>query len=361
MKLQCKELLILIILLLISCEGRNEFVRPDLPEKLCSITIIDADDTTNFSRSLLHMYDLRNSLRYFSLEKSKQSEYNVELTDSLQEFSYAISSQEGQLFSFTNAAKRENLFYMELPDSLPFISGENYFLSARENTLEAISAETIVPDPPTVLNLVSLEKKEYKRNDAFNCSLLIWGEKYHSAEVTVSFKKGNNKNQYYALFVDAKGAVFPMAFYHVPVPYSGPTDFYVRKCNAPYFYSEIQGINMVHINCQLLDQSFNAIEKDLAYALFIDGRQVPGDECIISLSIPFGDTRAPISSLGTLRIKLLTITEDFYMFEKRLCNYNKVKNDPFAEPVYLNGNIKGGNGIFTICRSTNIEMHPQWQ
>jgi len=346
-----------------SCEVKNEYVRPNLPEKLCCITIIDADDTTNYSFSWLNLFEKRNSLRYFSVEKSKQSEYSEELTDSLQDFSYILSSTEGELFNFISDKKR-NYFYMELPDSLAFSSGNKYTLYAKEKSLEEISAETIVPDPSPVLNLVSLSRNEYNRDIDFNGSELVWGTKYYSGEITISFKKGDKGRKYYALTIDSKGSLLPDLSFNQPnVIYFGPIDFSVRGSNTPYFISEIQGINMVHLN----GVGFSSVEVvsdpfliDHAGALFIDGGQISGDKCIISLSIPFGDTRTPISSLGDLRIKLLSITEEFYLFEKSLSTYIKVKNDPYAEPVYLNGNIKGGNGIFTICRSTIMELHPHW-
>jgi hypothetical protein len=344
------------------CEERSKYLRPNLPEKLCAITIIDADDTTNFSFSFLGLFDMRNSLRYFSLEKSRQSEYYEELNDSLQEFSYSISSSEKELFKFENYEKREKLFYMELPDNLEFISGEKYFLYAREKTMESISAETMVPDPPPILNLVSLERKEYERNSGYLFIGGDWGNKYYSAEVKVSFKKSLNKKLYYALFIDAKGNVLPDLWFNYPNGiYYGQTDFSVRESNVPYFISDLQGINMIHVNPVIInDEGDIGFTKDLAYALFINSSQIPGDECIISVSIPFGDMHAPISTLKSFRIKLLSITEQFYLFEKSLYTYNRNKYDPFAEPIYLNGNIKGGNGIFTICRSIVLELYPDW-
>lgn len=33
-----------------------------------------------------------------------------------------------------------------------------------------------------------------------------------------------------------------------------------------------------------------------------------------------------------------------------------MKGDPFTEPIYINGNIKGGNGIFALCRSTELKI-----
>ena len=43
-------------------------------------------------------------------------------------------------------------------------------------------------------------------------------------------------------------------------------------------------------------------------------------------------------------------------FEKSLDTYGKISRDPFAEPIYINGNIKGGNGIFALCRSRELKI-----
>jgi hypothetical protein len=55
-------------------------------------------------------------------------------------------------------------------------------------------------------------------------------------------------------------------------------------------------------------------------------------------------------------VKLLSVPKDFYLFEKNLYTYEKVSEDPFSEPVYLNGNIKDGNGVFAICRSSELRI-----
>jgi hypothetical protein len=65
-----------LVVLFGKCESNDRFYRPNMPEKLCSVGIIDADDT----------------IRYISVEKSFQIEYPEEVNDSLREFSFKISS-----------------------------------------------------------------------------------------------------------------------------------------------------------------------------------------------------------------------------------------------------------------------------
>jgi hypothetical protein len=54
----------------------------------------------------------------------------------------------------------------------------------------------------------------------------------------------------------------------------------------------------------------------------------------------------------------MSIPKELYLFEKSQFTYNQVSNDPFAEPANLKGNIKGGNGVFAICRSRELIVYP---
>ncbi len=122
------------------CESPEIFYRPDLPEKLCSIGIIDIDDTT---------------LRHISFEKSFQSEYKDEINDSLRDFSFSISSSSGELFSYHCDSTIKNIEDLRIPDNIVFIPGEKYYLYAKEKDLEEISAEVIASAPPPEPRLIS--------------------------------------------------------------------------------------------------------------------------------------------------------------------------------------------------------------
>ena len=60
----------------------------------------------------------------------------------------------------------------------------------------------------------------------------------------------------------------------------------------------------------------------------------------------------------SFRVRLMSIPKELYLFEKSLYTYRKVSDDPFVEPVNLKGNIKGGNGVFAICRSRELIVYP---
>jgi hypothetical protein len=91
-------------------------------------------------------------------------------------------------------------------------------------------------------------------------------------------------------------------------------------------------------------------------AFFIDGGKIPDNRCFIKLSTKFQDGHSPFHLIESFRIKLLSIPKQLYLFEKSLYTYEKTSGDPFTEPIYLNGNIKSGNGVFAICRSTDFTI-----
>jgi len=151
-------LIIVVVILFLQCESNDRFYRPDLPEKLCSIGIIDADDTTDYNY-LPDMFDNRNSARYITFEKSYQAEYPEELNDSLRELSFSISSSDKELFNFRSDTAIKSILGFELPAGIEFRTGEKYYLRASEKSTPEISAEITVPEAPSKLTLISVNKE----------------------------------------------------------------------------------------------------------------------------------------------------------------------------------------------------------
>ncbi len=58
-------------------------------------------------------------------------------------------------------------------------------------------------------------------------------------------------------------------------------------------------------------------------------------------------------------IQLITINRSGYLYRKSIDDYNKARNDPFAEPVQIFCNIENGYGIFSGY-STNIYPVSFW-
>jgi len=338
-------ILIIITVLFTFCESNDRYYRPDLPESLCCIGIID-DDTNNYKYSYVDLNDKRNNLR-FIFEKSVQSEYQTDIEDSLRNFFFLISSKDESIYSYQNVQNLKNFFYFELPDDVNFISGQKYLLLARENSPE-IYAESTVPETPPDITLISINK-EVTVAEPLSCYHPF--DSAYNGIFNISLINLKSKNPYYILLVYGKGTFYP---FPNPIPYSGPTDFIIRETNTHGFYSELPGLKIRHHAC-FNDEQGSKISQVNAY--IFDGSEINADKFLFTILVPFHNNYSPIVWLGSVRIKLLSIPRELYEYEKNLYTYLINKSDPFSEPVYLKENIINGNGIFAICRSTEITIN----
>ena len=328
------------------CESNQKFYRPNLPEKLCSFGIIDVDDTTIYTPGP-YALNLRTSARFISFEKSFQAEYTEEINDSLREFSFSISSSDKELFEFRSDAAIKNLKGIAIPPNIEFRSGEKYYLRATEKSTSEISAEITVPKPPQGLSFISVNRETTTLSEPLNC---IGTATVKTAVIDFSFENNNNQKSYYAILVEGKGFSMSSAFFGGD-PYL--LEFTVRGCNYPGFLAIIQDLELYRKVCE--DKHTTYIKYPV-YAYFIDGSKSLDNKCVIKISTQFNDGRSFFDNIKSFKIKLLSIPEELYLFEKSLYTYGKVNDDPFSEPVYLNGNIKGGNGVFAICRSMDLNI-----
>jgi hypothetical protein len=339
----CHISLIIAFVTLIRCESNNIFYRPNLPEKLCSIGIIDADDTLSFNYQ--DPYSHNNNLRFISFEKSYQSEYPEERDDSLRNFSFSISSNKEKIFSYNNDSSLENLELYKIPKDIDFISGEKYFLEAHTEGLSDISAEVKVPDPPPNIVINSVHKETEPAIQKPGCHFAL-DDSIKYAIIDISFNV--EASSCYAILLEGIG--FGVSYQ----PFRGFVDFSVINNNMKGFNSIIYGLKMSHLNCT---GDINRLTQTSVKAFLFDGKNIQGDLCNIILSARFNDSYSPFFLFTSFRIKLLSVPMDMFQFEKSLYMYEKVAEDPFSEPVYLNGNIRNGNGIFAICRSTTASIN----
>ncbi|TAL75070.1 MAG: DUF4249 family protein, partial [Bacteroidetes bacterium] len=153
---------------------------------------------------------------------------------------------------------------------------------------------------------------------------------------------------YYAILLEGTGMN-----YSLPPGISGFLDFSIRESNVPGFFAVMHGLKMYHQIC--IDKRL-LLNETPVFAYFIDGSKIHDNKCDITLSVKFHDGYSLFDIFTSFRVKLLSVPRELYLFEKSLYTYSRVSEDPFSEPVYLNGNIKNGNGIFAICRSTEISI-----
>ncbi len=345
-KLALIVLPIVIILMFFNCESNERFYRPNLPEKLCSIGIIDADDTSDYD-FYPEPFDSRTSARFISFEKSYQAEYPEEVNDSLREFSFSISSSVKELFNYQSDTAIKNLRGFRIPADIEFRTSEKYYLRATEKSTPEISAEIIVPVSPSEPELISINREKITLTEPTAC---IGYTTAKSAVIDFSFENDNRTDLYYAILLEGDGSNSSSA---CPIQKS-QLEFAVRYCNTPGFFAVLSGYTRYQWTC--LDIPITTVIKVPVYAYFIEGSKIPVDKCIIKISTQFEDERSPFDDLRSLRVRLLSIPKVLFLFEKSLYSYSLNSGDPFSEPVYLNGNIKGGNGVFAICRSSELTI-----
>lgn len=333
--------ILLFSLIILSCESNINFYRPDLPEQLCTVGIIDADDTLSVNYQNPSLY---NYLRFISFQKSYQSEYPEERDDSLRNFSFSISTQNKEIFSYYSDSVLKNLETFKLPAVLDFISGEKYFLKAHTEGLNDISAEIKVPNPPSKIIVNSVHKETEPAIQKPGCHFAL-DDSIKYAIIDISFNI--EASACYAILLEGTGFGSNYMFF------SGFADFSVTNNNVMGFNAMVYGLKMFHLDCT---GDINSLTKTSVKAFFFDGKNIQGDQCNIILSAKFNDSYSPFYVFTSFRIKLLSVPRELYQFEKSLYMYEKVAEDPFSEPVYLNGNIRNGNGIFAICRSTTASI-----
>jgi hypothetical protein len=329
-------LIITLCLLLSHCESTNRYYRPDTPEKISVVGIIDADDT----------------IRYISFEKSYQKEYPDEINDSIRDLSFKIRSPEQDLFNYSSDVPIKNLQNLKIPREIQFNSGEKYFLEADEKSFHGIFSEVIVPSPPEGLTLLSINKETIPLPQIQECPPR--SQKYRStkyAVISLLFDVDKYRESYYSLFVEANGGKNPSSTMH----YFLPIEFSLRESNAPGFLATMEGLYGHRWDC---NNNVYQLQYVPINAYFIDANKIQDDKCTIKVAVKFGDLTSAVDFIMALRIKLLAIPKELFLFEKSVYSYSNSTKDPFAEPVYLEGNIKGGNGVFAICRSADLTF--QW-
>jgi hypothetical protein len=313
------------------CKNPDKFVRPDLPEKLCCIGIIDVDDTT---------------LHHISFEKSFQSEYPGELIDSLRNFSFSISSTEKELFNYHSDTTIKELKEFKIPANIDFRTGEKYYISAQENSTSPISAITTVPYPPSEPLIVSIRYENIVTNP-LPCLANI----HHKlASIEFSFANDPGKNLFYAILIEG---IWLNDWWSWDQLAFEARSFEVLESNASGFFAPVWGYTQFQYFCS--ENHIDTIKVPLT-SYFIEGSKIPGNKCILKVSTVLMDY-IEYFERKKIRIKVLSIPKDLFLFEKSLYTYSRNASDPFSELVYLNGNIKNGNGLFAICRSTDTVIN----
>ena len=245
-------LMVSLILLILQCETKERFYRPDLPQKLCAVGIFDLDD--NLIYDAPWFWVLRDTLVYsrsMSFEKSFQFEYSDELSDSLRDFSFRISNEKEDMFVYRSNKTTKNL-ELKLPQSLKFESGRKYFLHASEGETPDISAEIVVPPIPPEPTLLSLKTEIRTLDKPYpnTCHAKNWLDVLNT-EIEFSFSNEYPDSYYAILLIGVNTTGLPDDpwkdnFFQWG---SGILAFNVLETNTDGFFYPIQGRQECHLLC----------------------------------------------------------------------------------------------------------------
>jgi hypothetical protein len=312
----------LLILTLISCIGNKEYIPPNMPEKLSVIGIFDADDTA----------------QTITFEKSYQNDYPAEYNDSLKKLSFIISSDNEVFFNYSNDKLLNRRSSFAFHGNRSFTTGGIYTLNANEETVDKISARAVVPTAPEQFSVTFLEYKTEVTETFCNPKKVY-------AILNLSFT--GNKESYYCILIRGTGSTVHIAGRDTILRPNCKIGYSVTENSSPGFSAVIPGMIRNDYFCG--DWVINYPQVPYS-AYFLEGKTLPVGQYNIKLKIGIHydlfDYKKPI------KIELCSVPKELYLFEKSLYLQLRDSRDPFSEPVYLNGNIIGGNGIFAIYRGT---------
>jgi hypothetical protein len=307
-----------------SCQGLTDFIPPDFDEKLCVTAVINSGRDQNI----------------IIIEKSFQNEYPSEVKAYLENLSVIIKSESDVVFEYLNPKSQNRTDTVHLPIGLKFNSDQKYSLIISEKNSESITSEIVVPQPPAIPE-ISVEGSV----QTFLPPPLECHNPVKSIVLNVKFR--SDKDCFY--YLDIEGDLIPL-YKNFPL---NLIDYDIIESNTSYFKTYLYGFGSVGFpGCTLTPFPF--IPGGTYQPCFFDSKTIPGNISNIKIKININnfyyDYNKPI------RITLNSIPKDLYTYQKNYFTYLETLFDPFSEPVYIKGNIKGGFGIFSICSSKQYSL-----
>jgi hypothetical protein len=379
-------LTIFVLLLIIQCESKERFYRPDLPEQICAEGLVDIDDTLIYDLPHLLPWsgDTLAFLKKVYFEKSFQSDYSERATDPFSDFRITITSDGDEILAYHKSESVMNP-ELEIPANLKFESGRKYVFHASDGRTPDISAECTVPELPPVPTLISLKKWIYIT--AFpkeGCFVLpvgsppvdyyFYGKTYtrRFAEIEFSFKNINTESYYMVLLVGSHSEMRAAqgGGEKREIAYEGGISFHTSnflnynllESNTDGFFYPLKGGITTQAYCLRHGEHNSNIQSnvqlnDTLNAFFIDGSKIPGGNCILKISTYWDNVKYIPDFIKFFRVRLISIPKEAYLFYKSLHTYMIQADDPFSEQVNINGNVVGGNGVISLCRSRELIVY----
>lgn len=317
------ESLLILLILINSCQGLIDFIPPDFEEKLCVNAVINNGRNQN----------------KIIIEKTFQYEYPSEVQATLEDLSVIIRSESEVVFEYSNTISENRIDTIYLPADLVFTPNQKYTLTISEKNSESITCEIVVPYPPRIPEISIEGSVQTFLSPPMECHNPV-------KSIVLSVKFTADEDCFY--YLDIEGHLIP---FYVNIPVS-LIDYDIIESNTPNFKTFIDGFKSIGFsNC---NQSFIGIIPMHPYkSCFFDSKIIPKNNCNIKIKI---DRNSYYDYTRPIKITLISISKELYAYKKSYYTYYETVNDPFSEPVYLSGNIIHGYGIFAICSGSHTSL-----
>jgi hypothetical protein len=212
-------------------------------------------------------------------------------------------------------------------------AGDRIRYEASVPGLKSVTCETVIPQP---VEIISLDTEMVKDPDNYPYG--------YGMDFRMKFKDRPNERNYYRI------AVYMRSLVH---DWLNPSETYID-------------ISPVHITSDdmVLDtgaptDGILTKETPNRYNLFSD-ELIEGKEYTIKFHSSLNTNSYGDDKREAVIVRLLSITEDYYLYLRTLTASGQTGDTPFSEPVQIYNNIKGGIGILGACsaseRTVKVEM-----
>lgn len=315
--------LLVLLILLNSCQGLIDFIPPDFEEKLCVNAVINNGRNPN----------------KIIVEKTFQHEYPSEVQATLEDLSVSIRSESNIVFEYFNPKSENRIDTIYLPADLEFIPNQKYTLTISEKKSESITSEIVVPLPPSTPEISIEGSVQTFLSPPLECHNPV-------KSIVLNVKFTADEDCFY--YLDIEGYLKP-GIQDFPL---NLMDYEIIESNTSYFKTVLYGFVSVGFRRCTFDYLYTT-PYHTYQPCFFESKTIPENICNFKIKL---DINGYYDFSRPIKITLNSIPKELYAYEKSYFTYLETLFDPFSEPVYLKGNIIRGYGIFSICSGSHTSL-----
>lgn len=218
------------------------------------------------------------------------------------------------------------------------VPGATYRVEVRAGDFPEISAQTVVPQPPVILQVDTVYEKK------------IWSYQDFTLTCRIHFNTGVESTNYYALSISLLVNVYE----------------YVQNPDGSGTWEEIwAGTRMSSHQIQSVSKQFDFYQDEgyqlfdidddpYAHRLYFSDKFITGNKTSLPFTIGFYYWRQNYND--TVTVWLDAYDEALYKHLYSLAKKNYIGDDPFSEKISVYSNVENGLGLFGSASSSGYEM-----